>query len=304
MMKGTDGLEMEEELQRCRELVEERLSGIFACSATYGRLLDSMRYTLLAGGKRIRAVMCIKFCEAAGGDLEKAMGAACAIEMLHAYSLIHDDLPCMDDDGMRRGKPSNHVEFGEFTAVLAGDALQAAAFETLLACGLPPADVVRMGAVLARAAGPHGICGGQYLDLIGSAAGRGNCPEGAQDGLTEIHMMKTAALIAASAKLGVMAAGGGQEQVRAAEEYALGVGLAFQIRDDLLDCTSTSEALGKPAGSDTGTGKTTFATLFGERECEAMIRAQTEKATAAIVGRFENSGFLIWLANYLAGRNN
>ena len=298
MKKAIDGLEMEAELQRCRRLVEDRLSACFACDASYETLLASMRYSLLSGGKRVRAIICLKFCEASGGDLEKALSAACAIEMLHAYSLIHDDLPCMDDDGMRRGKPSNHIEFGEFTAVLAGDALQAAAFETLMNCGLPSADVVEMGKILAQAAGPHGICEGQYLDLSGEGAPL------TQDELVQTHLMKTAALISASAKLGVISAGGTKEQVKAAEEYALALGLAFQIRDDLLDCTSTSEALGKPAGSDSGKGKTTFAALLGADECEAIIRAETKKAAAAIAGKFDNDGFLIWLADNLADRKS
>ena len=294
----TDGLAMEAELRRCRELVEEQLCSYFACDAKYGTLLESMRYSLLAGGKRIRAVVCMKFCEAAGGDLKNVLSAACAIEMLHAYSLIHDDLPCMDDDGLRRGKPSNHIKFGESTAMLAGDALQAAAFETLLGCGLPSYTVVEMGRVLARAVGPHGMCGGQYLDL--SCMGK----RLTQDGLAEIHMMKTAALISASAKIGVISAEGTREQVNAAAEYARAIGLAFQIRDDLLDNTSSSDAIGKPAGSDCGKGKTTFAALFGESECEAIISSETERAVAAITGRFDDTGFLAWLAHYLADRKS
>jgi len=297
-MRRIDSPEMEAELHRCRKLVDESLGGYFASDAAYGTLLESMRYSLLAGGKRVRAIICLKFCEAAGGCLEKALGAACAIEMLHAYSLIHDDLPCMDDDDTRRGKPSNHVEFGEFTAILAGDALQAAAFETLLDSGLPSDAVVEMGRVLAHAAGPHGICGGQYLDL--SVGGR----QMSQDDLAEINSMKTAALISACAKMGVISAGGRQEQVEAAEEYALAVGLAFQIRDDLLDRLSPSEVIGKPAGSDGCKGKSTFAELFSVDECEKMIRVQTEKANDAILGKFDNTDFLVWLASFLAERNS
>ena len=298
MKKEIDELKMGEELYRCQRLVDERLSGFFSSKATYRRLMDSMRYSLLAGGKRIRAVLCVKFCEAAGGDWENALDAACAIEMLHTYSLIHDDLPCMDDDDLRRGKPSNHIEFGESTAVLAGDALLAASFETLLDCGAPSATVVKMGKVLAHSAGAHGICGGQYLDLSGESKSI------RYDELVETHLLKTAALMSASAKLGVILADGSQEQLAAAEEYALAVGLAFQIRDDMLDRAATSEAIGKPVGSDIEKGKTTFAALFSENECEAMIRAQTDKADSAIFGKFGHTDFLMWFARYLAERES
>ena len=298
LMMKSENRTMEAELKRCRELVEDRLGCFFTGNSSYETLLESMRYSLLSGGKRIRAVICLKLCEAAGGDTMKALDAACAIEMLHAYSLIHDDLPCMDDDDMRRGKPSNHIEYGEYTATLAGDALQAAAFETLLGSELPPYAVVLMGRILAEAAGPHGICGGQYLDLSG---------EGKQltvGELEEINRLKTAALISASARVGVAAAGGTSEQMEAAEKYALAIGLAFQLRDDVLDFSAKEEELGKPVGSDEKRGKSTFASLFGEEECEKMIRAETDKAIAELEGRFENPGFLVWLANMLAGRTS
>jgi geranylgeranyl diphosphate synthase type II len=216
--------------------------------------------------------------------------------MLHTYSLIHDDLPCMDDDDTRRGKPSNHIKYGEFTAILAGDALQAAAFEALLNAGLPPAAIADMGRILAEAAGPYGICAGQYLDLLGE----GKRPDAVE--LEEIHRMKTAALISAAARIGVVAAGGSPEQIKAAEGYALAVGFAFQIRDDMLDDAATAEELGKPAGSDRKNCKTTFATLFGAEKCDAIIRAETEKAVKALDGRFNDAGFLVWLARKLAER--
>ena len=290
---------MQREFKRCQDIIDERLGKFFSESAAaYGVLLESMRYSLLAGGKRIRAVLCLKFCEAAGGDPLAALDAACAIEMLHTYSLIHDDLPCMDNDDIRRGRPSNHIKFNEFTATLAGDALQAEAFNTLLNSGLPPSSVVKMGQVLAEAAGPHGICGGQYLDL--SCEGK----QLSKEELSEIHRLKTAALISASAKIGVIAAGGTQEQITAAQEYASAVGLAFQIRDDLLDLTSTTEKLGKPAFSDADNEKTTFATIFSEAECEAKIAAETEKAIGALGDKISNTAFLIWFARMLAERKS
>jgi len=258
------------EFRRCQELVEQRLGEFFGETAKYAPLLESMRYSLLGGGKRVRATLCLKFCEASGGGIDTALDAACAVEMLHAYSLIHDDLPCMDDDDTRRGKPSNHIKYGECVAVLAGDALQAAAFETLLLSNLPSERVVAMGRVLAGASGPHGICGGQYLDLFhGDVTG---------DELTEIHTLKTAALLSASARLGVIAAGGTPEQIAAAGRYATALGLAFQAQDDILDHIDDVD------------------------ECLRVVHVETEKAIAAIDEKFGNTDFLIWLAQMLKKR--
>jgi len=289
-------IDMFEELTRCQTAVDERLDGFFNYDVSYRRLLESMRYSILAGGKRIRAVLCIKFCEASGGTLSDALDAACAIEMLHTYSLIHDDLPCMDDDDMRRGKPSNHIQFGVFTATLAGDALQAAAFETLLRSGLPAPATAEMARILAVAAGPHGICGGQFLDLSGENH------ELTPDKLKEINRLKTAALISASTKIGVVAAGGTPAQIEAAEGYANALGLAFQVRDDLLDLTATPEVLGKPTGSDRENKKSTLATMLGIEECENLIKSETEKAVSALDGIFEDTEFLEWFAKLLADR--
>ena len=291
--------EMIREMQWCRDMVDERLQELFAeAGSSYATLVESMRYSLLAGGKRVRAVICMKFCEASGGKAEDALDAACAIEMLHTYTLIHDDLPSMDGDDMRRGKPSNHIEFGEFTATLAGDALQATAFETLANSKLPPESVVEMVRILAQVAGPHGICGGQYLDLSG---------EGWHltiDELLELYSMKTAALISAAARLGVIAGDGTQEQIDAAHSYSQAIGLAFQVRDDVLDCIATAEELGKPIGSDIDNDKSTFASLFGVEACEKMIGKETDKAIAALEGKFINTEFLTWLARVLAERKN
>ena len=266
---------MMRELERCRELVDVRLGEHFSEDVSYKTLLESMRYSLLSGGKRIRALLCLNFCAAVGGDLDAALDAACAIEMLHTYSLIHDDLPCMDDDDMRRGKPSNHIKYGECTAVLAGDALQAAAFETVLKSNLPPERVVAMARVLAEAAGPHGICGGQHLDIFGDGK--------TVEALSEIHKLKTAALFVASAKLGVYAGGGSSEQLTAAVEYASALGLAFQVRDDVLDDTA-------------------LAAILGREESARLIREETEKAVSAIDGKFEDAEFLVWLAQLLQDR--
>ena len=305
LMDGIENSEMHREMHReldiCRAAVEKRLSDYFAVQhseISYAMLIESMRYSLLAGGKRIRAVICMKFCEAAGGDPEDALDAACAIEMLHTYSLIHDDLPCMDNDAIRRGKPSNHIKYGEFTATLAGDALQASAFETLLHSGLPSDSIVRMAQILSNAAGPRGICGGQYLDLSGEEK------QLTAEELFEIHRMKTAALIIASARLGVIAGGGSAEQIESAEDYACAIGLAFQIRDDVLDCTATEEELGKPIGSDKENKKTSIATLLGVDGCKGIIIELTQRAIAALDGKFNDAAFLIWLARMLAERKS
>jgi geranylgeranyl diphosphate synthase type II len=293
----TDNTEKINDMQLCRQMIDERLHEQFAEAGTnYATLVESMRYSLLAGGKRIRAIICMKFCEAVGGRPEDALDAACAVEMLHTYTLIHDDLPIMDGDELRRRMPSNHIEYGEFTATLAGDALQAAAFETLANSPISSEAVVEMVKILAQAAGPHGICGGQYLDLSG---------EGWQltiDELFELYSMKTASLVAAAAKMGVIAGYGTKAQIEAAHQYAASIGLAFQIRDDVLDCTATEEELGKPIGSDEDNEKTTFVSLLGTHACEKMIKKETEKAVTAIEGEFANTEFLTWLAYVLANR--
>ena len=286
----------QKELERCQKAVDERLRGFFTEGGKHAELLESMRYSLLAGGKHIRAAICIKFNEAAGGTIGSVLDAACAIEMLHTYTLIHDDLPCMDNDDLRRGKPSNHIVFGETIATLAGDALQAAAFETLLRSDIEPGSLVRMALVFAEAAGPEGVCGGQYLDLAGEGK------KLSANDLLEIHRKKTAALISGAARMGVIAGGGSQMQIEAADAYAHHVGLAFQIRDDVLDCTATEVKLGKPIGSDRESGKTTFATLFGVDKCDDMIRSETEKAVQALSGNFSDTEFLVWLAGMLADR--
>jgi len=296
-MMSNDDRAMLDEMEECRAAIDEKLNAYFSGDgASSAKLLESMRYSLLAAGKRIRPILCVKFCEAAGGNAEAAINAACAIEMMHTYALIHDDLPCMDDSDMRRGKPSNHIKFGEFTATLAGDALQAAAFETVLGSDVPPDVLVGMTRILADAAGTYGICGGQYLDL--SAVWK---PLTVEE-LTEIHNLKTAALMSAAARMGVVAAGGTPEQVKAAEEYALAVGFAFQVRDDVLDSTASERELGKPLGSDLENNKTTFAMLMGTHICEDIIHAETEKAVAALDGVFGDKMFLTWFARMLAER--
>ena len=289
---------MNKTMQRYVDLIEGYLTTCFSSREPQQLLFESMRYSLLAGGKRLRPVLVMAFCELCGGDAERALPFAAAMEMVHTYSLIHDDLPCMDNDTLRRGKPTSHVVYGECTATLAGDALQAAAFSTLLRAGLPARRLVDAAAELAFAAGEKGMCGGQILDMQGE--GRSLSVEE----LSQIHDLKTAAMIRASARIGVICGGGSERQLAAAEKYACGVGLAFQIRDDILDIISTTEELGKPVGSDRESGKSTFATVLGIPRCEEIIEEETQKAKNAIAGQFENEGFFCWLADLLAKRNS
>lgn len=281
-----------------KNLVESRLGEYFLQDVPQKKLLEAMRYSLLAGGKRIRPVLTLAFCAASGGRAEDALEFACALEMLHTYSLIHDDLPCMDDDDLRRGRPTNHIVFGECTAVIAGDALQSAAFEIILKAPLNAEKRALAALTLAEAAGAYGMCAGQQLDMEGESR-RLNAGETKQ-----INKLKTAALIKAAAGMGCIAASGTQAQLRAAGEYAEALGLAFQLRDDLLDMESTSEVLGKSTGSDEESGKSTFVSLLGADRCRELIRENTEKAKAALKPAFFDSAFLEWLAELLAGRDN
>jgi geranylgeranyl diphosphate synthase type II len=221
---------------------------------------------------------------------------ACGVEMLHTFSLIHDDLPCMDNDDLRRGKPTNHVVYGECTAVLAGDALSVAAFDAILSADLPALRLAKAAKALSEAAGADGMCGGQILDMQGE--GR----ELTIRDVNKIHELKTAAMIKAACKIGVIAAGGTEAQLKAAENYAEGVGIAFQIRDDILDVTATTEEMGKTAGKDATAHKNTYATLLGMEECEKRIEQETESAKTAIRGVFDDTEFLCWFADKLAGR--
>ena len=289
------------EYEEALALAERELSQCFLADGPHKELLDAMRYSLLAGGKRIRPVLALKFCEAVCGEMEPALDYACGIEMLHTYSLIHDDLPCMDDDELRRGKPTCHVKYGEWLALLAGDALQTAAFERLACSSRATAAANgRACAVLAKAVGRDGMCGGQYLDMV---------DEGKRvelDRLTQTHLWKTSALLEAACLLGLTASAvePTEGQWAAAKEYARELGLAFQIRDDMLDVTSTAGELGKPIGSDADNGKTTFVTLFGLDKCAQLVAEHTQLAKKIVSGAFERPEFLCALADSLAERKN
>ena len=266
--------------------INAELETYFTADCPQKELLDAMRYSLLAGGKRIRPLLLVKFCEISGGDRAAALPAACGIEMLHTYSLIHDDLPCMDNDDLRRGKPTCHKMFGETNAVLAGDALQSAAYCAVLSAPAAPERTAAMAKTLAFAAAEQGMCGGQYLDTS-----KEGLPVTEAE-LYETHRLKTGALLRAACVMGVQCAGGTPEQVSAAEEYAMNLGLAFQIRDDVLDTISTEDELGKTIGSDAAEKKTTFVSLLGVEECGRLVHLHTEKAKAAAAGHFAPGSML------------
>uniref|UniRef100_UPI003FF0B7DE polyprenyl synthetase family protein n=1 Tax=Candidatus Limivicinus sp. TaxID=3030905 RepID=UPI003FF0B7DE len=279
--------------------IDEALAGYFnvRAGALNAGLAEAMRYSLLAGGKRIRPLLVLEFCRIAGGDVEKALPVACAIEMLHTYSLIHDDLPCMDNDELRRGKPTNHMVYGECTATLAGDALQAEAFGTILRCDLPPAVKANCAEILAGAVGLDGMCGGQFLDM--SWEGRALT----EQELSEINIRKTGALLVAACQMGVAAAGGSELMLAAAGHYGSAIGMAFQIRDDMLDVLSTAEELGKPIGSDLEENKNTYMVLMGREGCEKTIAKLTDFAKNVLDEAFEDTAFLKELADALSTRD-
>ena len=294
-------MEFKVQLTRDREQIEKSLALCFTDTAVpYKTLLESMSYSLKAGGKRLRPILTLAFCRLCGGDADKALPAACGVEMLHTYSLIHDDLPCMDNDDLRRGKPTNHKVFGECTATLAGDALQAAAFESVLSADLPDGVRASCAMLLACAAGPDGICGGQQIDM--EWEGRALT----QREVMEIHLRKTAALLRGACLMGVTAAGGTEEMQLAAAQYADALGLAFQIRDDMLDVIGDVSVFGKPVGSDKEEQKTTFVDLFGIDGCAKKVQEYTQRAKAALdtVPWCGDTAFLKELADSLQNRNS
>ena len=246
----------------------------------------------------IRPTNSLEFCRIAGGDPKSALPIACAVEMLHTYSLIHDDLPCMDNDDLRRGKPTNHKVFGETTAVLAGDAMQAEAFYTILSCELSAEIRCECARILGYAAGKDGICGGQFMDMLGEERAL------SESELRSMCEMKTASMISAACMMGAVAGGAAPKQVEAARVFGEGVGLAFQIRDDILDVCGTDSQLGKPIGSDVREGKNTFMSIFGLEKCEELVRELTSRAKSAAAEAFDDTDFLFALADELTIRNN
>ena len=286
-------------------LINDALDGYTEKAAFAGRessgldkMLEAMAYSLRNGGKRIRPMLTLEFCRVCGEDPRKALPFAAALEMIHTYSLIHDDLPCMDNDDMRRGKPSNHKVFGEANALLAGDGLLTLAFETALTADIDAEKKAAAALVLAKAAGCAGMIAGQVMDLEN---------EGRKASLEEVSAtdrLKTGELIRAAALLGCIAAGADEDKTRAACEYCDNIGLAFQIVDDILDVTSDDVTLGKPVGSDSENEKSTYVSLLGLEKSKALAEDLTEKAKSAIEIFGKEKDFLAQLADKLASRKN
>ena len=259
-------------------------------------MLDAMAYSLGNGGKRIRPMLALEFCRVCGGDYKAAMPLAIGLEMVHTYSLIHDDLPCMDNDDMRRGKPSSHKVFGEANALLAGDALLTLAFETVLSADISADKKANAALELAKAAGASGMIGGQVMDLANEEKAA------SLDEIKTTERLKTGALIKAAAAMGCIAAGATHEQINAAQTYCENIGLAFQIVDDILDVTSDEETLGKPIGSDSENGKSTFVSLLGLEDSAQYARELTARAKAALDIFGGEGEFLSELADRLSER--
>ena len=287
-------------VRAAQQRVEQTLAGILGTAdAAAARLHAAMSYSVLNGGKRLRPLLVYVTGEALGATTADLDAPAAAVELIHAYSLIHDDLPAMDDDDLRRGMPTCHKAFDEGTAILAGDALQALAFGALttLGNGLPDATRVRMLSVLAGAIGTDGMAGGQAMDL--EAAGR---PIDATR-IEQMHRLKTGALIRASVELGALAAPGVDPLRHAAlRRYGEEIGLAFQIQDDILDVTGDTAVLGKRAGADAARGKPNYPSIFGLEPARQLARQHRDRALAALAGLGEASGPLRALAHYVVDR--
>lgn len=270
-----------------------------AQSGPLSRMMESMRYSLFAGGKRLRPILLLAAADTVGGDGRQFLHSACALEMIHTYSLIHDDLPAMDDDDYRRGRLTNHKVFGDGMAVLAGDGLLTMAFETLLSQpGVTPEIRTRVALEVAKAAGPFGMVGGQAIDL--GSEGQQPTPEI----MMLMHRLKTGALFRASLRAGALLAGGSAEAVQKLTEYAEQFGLAFQITDDILDVTGTEAVLGKPIGSDEKNHKATYVSMYSLSEAQTMAK----EAVARSIGALEEFGDQAWvlrsLAEYLLTRDS
>ena len=263
----------------------------------YGQdgVVEAMSYSLKNGGKRLRPVFCLEFAKCCGASAEEALDFACAVEYVHTYSLIHDDLPCMDDDDYRRGKPSCHKQFGEATALLAGDALLTHAFQIIADSPLSADKKSAAVSLLAECSGVCGMLGGQVIDLKYESEN----PNIAQ--LLDVHRLKTGALISAACRLGCIAGSASDAQLKAAGEYAEKLGIAFQIKDDILDVVGDSEVLGKPVGSDAENNKTTYVTLKGIEQSQKDVEALTAEAVSAL-SAFDNAEFLEMLALKLTNR--
>ena len=289
--------------QRSQQRVDAALERLFQAPAhDLERLYAAMRYSVINGGKRVRPLLVYAACDALGGDLAQADGAACAVELIHAYSLVHDDLPAMDDDALRRGQPTTHIAFDEACAILAGDALQSLAFDVLSGDAGNPADAtlrLRMLTALSRASGPAGMVGGQAIDL-GAVGIKLDQPA-----LERMHRHKTGALIEASVVLGALASGQATAaQLCALQQYAQAIGLAFQVQDDILDVESDTATLGKTQGKDEANDKPTYPALLGLDAAKAYALELRDQALAALRDFDERAEPLRQLAEFIVARRS
>lgn len=281
-----------------RAFIEDYLKDIYADFSAEPQkpLFEAVQYSLLAGGKRLRPIFALDFCRMCCGAWQNAAPFAAAIEMIHTYSLIHDDLPCMDNDDFRRGRPTNHKVFGEGMAVLAGDALLTDAFMVASRAKLPnPGDMAAAIALISEGAGSLGMVGGQVLDIMSEER------ELSEQEVLDIQSRKTGKLIVIACCLGALAGGATPMQLRAAREFAEALGLAFQIRDDMLDVVGTQEEMGKGVGTDNL--KNTFVRLYGLETCENLVEKYTQKAIRAL-DVYEDNEYMIALAKSLTDRRN
>jgi len=296
------GFDLKRYMEEKRIKVEDALDkSLAATTPNVDKIINSMRYSLMAGGKRIRPVLCLASCEMFGGNDDIAMPTAVALEMIHTMSLIHDDLPSMDNDDLRRGKPTNHVVYGEDIAILAGDALLSTSFEHVAkhTHNVPAERIVDVIRRLGTSVGAYGLAGGQVKDL--------ECEN--KEGVTLqdlewIHLHKTAALLKVSVSAGAILAGASPAEVAACEVYAEKIGLAFQIADDILDVTASSEELGKTAGKDESVNKTTYVKLLGLEKSKLEAKRIIDEAKAALAPFGDRAQPLLALADYIVGRKN
>ncbi|MFR5877042.1 MAG: polyprenyl synthetase family protein [Eubacterium sp.] len=289
---------MKKKMQEYIEIVNKELMSYLPAADDGQRdVVRAMKYSLSNGGKRLRPILVLEFCRICGGNIRDALPFACAIEYIHTYSLIHDDLPCMDDDDLRRGSPSCHKMYGEATALLAGDALLTHAFEIISSAELSDSQISSAVCLLAQNSGVGGMIGGQVLDL------KYEKQDPSISELLTVHKLKTGALISAACLLGCIAAGASEEQIAAASKYAYNIGIAFQIKDDLLDVFGDEKKLGKPIGSDAENDKVTYVTLVGQDKAQKDVERLTEAAIKQLI-HFHDVDFMESLSLYLISRES
>lgn len=291
---------MKKQLQDRINLIDLSLNELVpAVDNPQSEIYEAMKYSLMAGGKRLRPILMLEVARLFGKDWEDVKEFACALEMIHTYSLIHDDLPAMDNDDLRRGMPTNHIKFGESTAILAGDALLNKAFETVLSASHLESNVlIKAMKVLSHSSGTEGMIGGQIVDIASEGK------DISIEMLKYIHSLKTGAIIRSACVVGAIISGANENEITAIDEYAINLGIAFQIRDDILDVTGTAEELGKPIGSDIDLNKSTYVSLCGIDKSIELVQEYSDKAKKALHVFGDKADFLIQFTDYLINRNN